>query len=230
MAAVEKLPLSSHSPIRKYSMPLYWWMGLCFFACFLFHSVYNKDIFNNTIIERSGFMRLEDIQHRLLQLDEDADLMFEEDQHFICIIVGGSAFVLLGYSTRVTHDIDMLRASPELNSLLQKYDMNTNVQAYLDNFPDDCWERLKPIPLQTQRINFYTLALEDLIVSKLAASRGQDIADISSDEVIRSIDWNQLSKSANILRQGMLNERTQSEFDFAFHTYWEKYHHETTDF
>jgi hypothetical protein len=173
-------------------------------------------------------MLLDDIRQRLLQLDEDADLMFEEDQRFICIIVGGSAFALLGYSTRATHDIDMLRASPELNSLLQKYDMNTNVQAYLDNFPDDCWERLQPIPLKTQRISFYTLSLEDLVVSKLAAWRGQDIADISSAEVIRSIDWDQLAKSADILRQGMLNERTRSEFDYAFQTYWEKYH-ETTN-
>lgn len=174
-------------------------------------------------------MHLEDIQYRLLQLDEDADLMFDEEQHFICIIVGGSAFVLLGYSTRATHDIDMLKASPELNSLLHKYDMNTNVQAYLDNFPDDCWERLTPIQLHTKRIRFYTLALEDLIVSKLAAYRGQDISDISSDEVIRSINWDQLNKSADMLRMGMLNERTRSEFDFAFQTYWEKYHYETTD-
>ena len=123
----------------------------------------------------------------------------------------------------------MLKTSPELVSLLSKYDMNTNVQAYLDNFPDDCWERLQPVPLETRRINFYTLSLEDLIVSKLAASRGQDIADITDDNVIDAIDWNQLSQSADMLRQGMLNDRIRSEFDFAFQKYWEKYHHETTD-
>ena len=57
--------------------------------------------------------------------------------------------------------------------------MNTNVQAYLDNFPDDRWERLQPIPLKTQRISFYTLSLEDLVVSKLAAWRSQDIREIA---------------------------------------------------
>ena len=174
-------------------------------------------------------MLLEDIHRRLLRLDEDADLMFDEEKHFICIIVGGSAFVLLGYSSRATHDIDMLKVSPELNQLLQKYDMNTNVQAYLDKFPDDCWERLQPVPIQSRRISFYTLSLEDLVASKLAASRGQDIADISSDAVIQSIDWNQLAKSADILRQGMLNERVRSEFDYAYQNYLEKYHHETID-
>lgn len=175
-------------------------------------------------------MQLDDIRQRLLRLDEDADLMFGDEDRFICIIVGGSAFVLLGYSTRATHDIDMLKTSPELTSLLCKYDMNTNVQAYLDNFPDDCWERLQPIPLHTHRITFYTLSLEDLVISKLAAWRGQDITDITSEKVVRAIDWDQLSRSADMLRQGMLNDRTRSEFDFAFQEYREKYHHENTDF
>ena len=39
------------------------------------------------------------------------------------VIVGGSAFILLGKLTRATHDIDALSVPKELYSLLGKYDI-----------------------------------------------------------------------------------------------------------
>ena len=44
------------------------------------------------------------------------------------VIVGGSAFILLGKLTRATHDIDALSVPKELYSLLGKYDINTDVE------------------------------------------------------------------------------------------------------
>lgn len=73
---------------------------------------------------------IEDIKDRLLRLDEDASLLFGGDDRFICIIVGGSALILLGYLTRATHDIDMLCTPSELLELLEKYDMNTNAHTW----------------------------------------------------------------------------------------------------
>ena len=82
-----------------------------------------------------GKMILDDLRKRLERLDEDADLMIDNNDRYQMVIVGGSAFILLGKLTRATHDIDALSVPKELYGLLGKYDINTDVEAYIDNFP-----------------------------------------------------------------------------------------------
>ena len=82
-----------------------------------------------------GKMILDDLRKRLERLDEDADLLIDNDDRYQMVIVGGSAFILLGKLTRATHDIDALSVPKELYGLLGKYDINTDVEAYIDNFP-----------------------------------------------------------------------------------------------
>lgn len=53
-----------------------------------------------------GKMILDDLRKRLERLDEDADLMIDNNDRYQMVIVGGSAFILLGKLTRATHDID----------------------------------------------------------------------------------------------------------------------------
>ena len=58
-------------------------------------------ILENTIIENTkgcfmGKMILEDLRKRLERLDEDADLMIDNNDRYQMVIVGGSAFILLG--------------------------------------------------------------------------------------------------------------------------------------
>ena len=106
-------------------------------------------ILENTIIENTkgcfmGKMILDDLRKRLERLDEDADLMIDNDDRYQMVIVGGSAFILLGKLTRATHDIDALSVPKELYGLLGKYDINTDVEAYIDNFPYNFQDRLQP--------------------------------------------------------------------------------------
>ena len=63
-----------------------------------------------------GKMILDDLCKRLERLDEDADLMIDNNDHYQMVIVGGSAFILLGKLTRATHDIDALSVPKELYS------------------------------------------------------------------------------------------------------------------
>ena len=91
-----------------------------------------------------GKMILDDLRKRLERLDEDADLMIDNNDRYQMVIVGGSAFILLGKLTRATHDIDALSVPKELYSLLGKYDINTDVEAYIDNFPYNFQEPLQP--------------------------------------------------------------------------------------
>ena len=43
-----------------------------------------------------GKMILDDLRKRLERLDEDADLMIDNNDRYQMVIVGGSAFILLG--------------------------------------------------------------------------------------------------------------------------------------
>lgn len=106
-----------------------------------------------------GFFK-EDLLERLARLDEDADLLFDDDRRFKLVIVGGSALILLETITRSTHDIDALDVSPEIVDLLEKYDINTRVGTFINNFPYNYDERLVPVRLDGRRIDFYTASLE----------------------------------------------------------------------
>ena len=116
-----------------------------------------------------GKMILDDLRKRLERLDEDADLMIDNADRYQMVIVGGSAFILLGKLTRATHDIDALSVPKELHSLLGKYDINTDVEAYIDNFPYNFQDRLQPLPFGGTKVQFYTPSLEDLVIAKLCS-------------------------------------------------------------
>lgn len=167
---------------------------------------------------------IQDIKDRLLRLDEDADLLFDNEDRLSCVLVGGSALILLGYISRATHDIDILKIPPELLTLLSKYDMNNNVSAHMDNFPDDYQDRIQKLNLPTHKIDFFTLSLEDLVVSKLAAGREKDLADIVTPKILKTIDWAQLERSANLVVQGMLSDRSKQEFRISFEEFV-RWHH-----
>ena len=97
--------------------------------------------------------------------------------------------LLLNTISRATHDIDALDATAELQSLLEKYDINMHVTAYMFYFPYNLEDRLVPVPLSTEKIDYYTASLEDIVVSKLYSDRDTDRQDLLSPEVLAAIDW-----------------------------------------
>ena len=162
-----------------------------------------------------GKMILDDLCKRLERLDEDADLMIDNDDRYQMVIVGGSAFILLGKLTRATHDIDALSVPKELYGLLGKYDINTDVEAYIDNFPYNYPDRLKPLPFGGTKVQFYTPSLEDLVIAKLCSFRDTDKADVESEAVRNSLDWDLLEHLAtdeDELKASILNEWRYRDF------------------
>lgn len=159
-------------------------------------------------------MNREELFERLYDLDRDAQLTFSNDSHFKCFIVGGSALVLMGYSVRATHDIDILEKYPaEISSLFAKYDMNTSVVAYYDSFPSDFEDRAVKIDIQTKMVEFYSLSLEDLVISKLNTTRGeQDITDINNLGIVNFLNWELLELLANKL----INEKVSGVDTFRY--------------
>jgi hypothetical protein len=164
-----------------------------------------------------------DLIDRLLMLDEEAFLKFGDNERFYCIIVGGSALMLLGYISRATHDIDSIDCHVKLMPIIEKYDINMQVRAHLDCFPEDYSERINKLDLPTKKIDYYTLSLEDLVISKLLAGRSTDIFDVCSDDIIRDLDFDKLNELARAIMPDLLNDRVRSEFEYIYNEYCKKH-------
>jgi hypothetical protein len=176
-------------------------------------------------------LRVNDIKERLLRLDEDASLLLNDENKYRCFIVGGGALVLMGYISRATHDIDVINHVPrDLISLMEKYDISTNVSAHIDCFPDDYDYRATKIDIKTQKIDFYTLSLEDLVISKLSASRDKDIHDITENAVLQALNWSLLDKLAKDIRQSLLSDREIDEFNGHYRDFVGRYKNATANF
>ncbi len=101
--------------------------------------------------------------------------------------------------------------------------MNTNVSSYMDNFPGDYADRVERVNIETRKIRFYTLSLEDLVISKLAAGRDKDLEDIANESVLASVNWVRLEELADTVRSGMLSDRARGEFDVQYNEYVRRY-------
>ncbi len=151
-------------------------------------------------------LQREDIIKRLIQVDKDMCLLDSSADVFTCVIVGGSALVLLNKIYRSTHDIDSIDASSEIKPLLDAYNINMNVNAYRVNFPDNYLDRIVKVDIPTTKVNFYTLSLEDLVVSKLCSMREKDVEDLENELVYKSLNWDLLDKLIEDVCYGLLTD------------------------
>lgn len=161
----------------------------------------------------------------LKTIDEEAELVLGVPARpYRVVIVGGSAFMLNGLTRRqTTHDIDVLEAALKLKPILARYRMvNSAVSAYLDTLPYNFEDRLVKLPVKGKVVEFLSPSLEDLAVMKLYAWRPNDQADLTSPEVIASMDWDLLDKLVNDPDEAaasVLSERRYQEMLVAYREY-----------
>ena len=172
-------------------------------------------------MSNAGFI-YDDLIERLKRVDEDAALLYNDDRRFHMVIVGGGALILLETISRSTMDIDVLDASAEIRGLLEKYDINCNVQTYINNFPYNYEDRLVPLQIESQKIDFYCASLEDIVIAKLHSSRATDRQDILNPGVIKALDWellDYLAHSENEAKASSLNDRVHQDFLVDYEEY-----------
>lgn len=172
-------------------------------------------------------MQRDEILDRLDKLDKEASLMLGRKKHYKIVILGGSALVLQKWASRSTMDIDAINVPREINELLGKYDINTRAEAFLDHAPFNFEDRMVPVAVGGRVLDFYTLSLEDLIVTKLCSVRDTDWADTEAESVVNNLNWDLLevlATSPNELKASILSEREYSEFYDRYQSYKEKYH------
>jgi hypothetical protein len=161
----------------------------------------------------------DDILKRMYDLDEEAFATFDVTGRLTVVIVGGSALILLNYLPRATDDVDVLRLDSELSELIVKYDMNTRVSAYMDNFALNYEDRLVHV-WSGLLIDFYTASLEDIVIAKLCAARPDDWDDL--EFVADKVNWDileQLAKDDGELKSSILNDRRYKDFLYDYENY-----------
>lgn len=168
-------------------------------------------------------MNREEILKRLIQIDKDMALLDTTPDTYICVIVGGSALVLMQKIYRSTHDIDSINASDKIKPLLESYNINMNVRAHCTNFPDSYLNRLVAVGIPTKKVKFYTVSLEDLVVSKLCAMRNKDVEDIETETVYSDLNWDLLDELVDEVCYGMLSDYDVAMLREHYKNYKEKY-------
>ena len=107
--------------------------------------------------------------------------------------------------------------------MLEAYNINMNVKAYLTNFPDDYRERLVPVDIETRKVKFFTVSTEDLVVSKLCAGRDKDIEGIEVDEVTKHLNWDLLDSLIDDVCYGLLTEYDERILRAKYADYKERF-------
>jgi hypothetical protein len=163
-----------------------------------------------------------EVVDRLKRVDEDLSLMYDNIE-FECIIVGGSALILMECIPRATHDIDILSIyNPEVMKIFEKYDFNSQVFAYEDNFPYNYKDRIEKIDINTKVVFYYRASLEDMVISKLCAYRPTDQRDITEKMLVDKINWDLLEELSIELKTTLSDYRYQN-FKFIYNQYVDMY-------
>ena len=134
------------------------------------------------------------VMDRLRQLDGDLFALFGGARRFELVIVGGSALMVQGLlpHARATRDIDVLRTASEVEELLARYDMNTDVATFLYRYPQGWEERKVRVPFEGDALDVYTLSNEDLAITKLLSWRAVDQSDLRAMKNGGGIDFGKL--------------------------------------
>jgi len=139
-------------------------------------------------------MYKDDIQRRIELLDDRVNLEHEGDGRFQIVIVGGGALVLGDYIARSTNDIDVLGTDKRLFDLLLLFNINDRSNTYLFSFLYNYEDRIKHI-WSGKKIDYYTASFEDIVISKICASRGKDVEDL--DIIAPHVNWDLLNELIN---------------------------------
>jgi len=165
----------------------------------------------------------ENLHERLELLDMDAASLFDDAGRYHVIIAGGGALILMDYTSRATSDIDVLDATKALYDLFAKYQMNGHIAAHINSFLFNFEDRIEPL-WSGEKVDFYTVSLEDIVISKLCAGRPPDLDDLKV--VATHVDWEKLEAlvaDEDELRTVKMSDRQYQDFKYAYKRYIEEF-------
>lgn len=169
-------------------------------------------------------MEKKELLEKLLLADEEISMLYHSDEKIRVIIVGGSSFIIKGIIKRQTPDIDTMGLYRQLEPIFNKYEINSNANAYSDNLPYNYEDRLEKVELDTKIVEYFTPSLEDMVIMKLFSSRSKDSKDVENPNVLSQIDWDKLDSlvSSDELDYSFDKERLNI-FKHNYENYVKKY-------
>ena len=147
-------------------------------------------------------MNKKELIDKLLLADEEISMIYPSSPRINVVIGGGSVLIIQGLIDRQTPDIDTIGYYKGLESVFNKYEINSRMNAYSDCVAEKYEDRLIRIDLQTKTLDYYMLSVEDLVIMKLFSDRIKDYKDITEKTVLERIDWTLMQK---IVDDGELN-------------------------
>ena len=158
-------------------------------------------------------MTREELLNKLKLADEEIADAFGEGIIIKVIIAGGSSLLVRRLLARQTKDIDIINFYNEVEHIFNKYNINSRILTYGDSLAENYEDRLEDIDVETKVVKYKMLSLEDLVIMKLHSHRSKDYLDISSKEVVESLNWELLDQ---IVSSGEVdtsfNQRVYKEF------------------
>ena len=170
-------------------------------------------------------MYRDELKRKLLDIDEEASLVFGDlDEKLDAVVVGGSVFILRSLTERVvTHDIDIFEMDARLRSIISVYpEVNEHSAIFCNQMPYNYPDRLVEIDLDTRAVRYLSPSLEDLAVMKLYAYRPNDRSDLNSPNFVDKLDWDKLDHLVYSKDEALASspsERSYAEMVCAYKIY-----------
>lgn len=112
----------------------------------------------------------------------------------------------------------------DLRKRLERLDEDADLM--IDNIPYNFQDRLQSLPFGGTKVQFYTPSLEDLVIAKLCSFRDTDKADVESEAVRNSLDWDlmeHLATDEDELKASILNDWRYRDFYIRYQEYVERW-------
>lgn len=146
----------------------------------------------------------------------------------VVIAVGGTALTLLGLKSS-TRDVDFCLRKKDVaefkkhvNSGPFKVDIFEEGYIFSEQLPQDYIQKSKTVNIHLKKIEFKTLSVEDIILTKLARYNERDEEDIS--QIMKSI---KISKENMIKRYRQIKDTyagRMSDYEYHFKLFLERFY------
>ena len=146
----------------------------------------------------------------LKNLDRDMLLKLgtPPSEKFKAYVIGGAAMMMHDCLSKSTYDIDIIEVSTPVKKYISEYGdgvINYKAESCLFHFPFYFTDRAKLLPLDTKVVDFYLVALEDVLIAKLATTRTKDFKDLRAPDVVAKIDWEKMDIQVEEQAENALN-------------------------
>ena len=165
-------------------------------------------------------MDLQQLKERLKKADEDASSIYDGEK-IVVPIAGGADIILNGLGRVISHDIDITQCPSMFIDVFERYDINSRMSAFTFFLPHKYEDRLIPVDISTKVFDYRTLAVEDLLILKLASDRDKDIEDRENPLLINKINWDKLEDIIN--HELCVGPGQRKGFDYNYKVFKEKY-------